>query len=294
MKEGAFTTMEIQNMKQQSFSFEFFPPRTEKGIENLTKVRNTLAELNPAFFSVTYGAGGSTQDSTFKTVLDSQKETGIPTAPHLSCVGSSRKHIRQILLDYKENDINRIVALRGDLPSGMQDIGDFKYANELVEFIRQETGDYFQIEVAAYPEMHPQAVNYQTDIKNFSRKINAGANQAITQYFYNADAYFYFIDSLAKAGIEIPVIPGVMPITNFVNLARFSDGTGAEIPRWLRKRLEGYGDDVNAIQDLGFEFITKMCEQLLKGGAPGLHFYSMNKVEPSMAIWNALNLSLRK
>ena len=281
-------------MKQQSFSFEFFPPKTEKGIENLTKVRNTLAELNPAFFSVTYGAGGSTQDSTLKTVLDTQKETGVPTAPHLSCVGSSREHIRQILLDYKENNINRIVALRGDLPSGMQDIGDFKYANELVEFIRQETGDYFQIEVAAYPEMHPQAVNYQTDLKNFSQKVNAGANRAITQYFYNTDAYFYFIDSLAKAGIEIPVVPGIMPITNFVNLARFSDGTGAEIPRWLRKRLEGYGDDINAIQDLGFEFVTKMCEQLLKGGAPGLHFYSMNKVEPSMTIWNELNLSSRK
>lgn len=278
-------------MKHQSFSFEFFPPKTDKGIESLTKVRNTLAKLDPAFFSVTYGAGGSTQDSTFKTVLDTQKDTGIPTAPHLSCVGSSKEQIRNILTGYKDNGINRIVALRGDLPSGMQDIGELQYANELVEFIRKETGDYFQIEVAAYPEMHPQAPNYQTDIENFIRKFHAGADRAITQYFYNPDAYFYFIDSLAKAGVNNPVIPGIMPITNFVNLARFSDGTGAEIPRWLRKRLEGYGDDLDSIQKLGQEFVTKMSEKLLQGGAPGLHFYSMNKVEPSMTIWNELGLS---
>ena len=278
-------------MKQKSFSFEFFPPKTDKGIETLTKVRNTLAELNPAFFSVTYGAGGSTQDSTFKTVLDTQKETGIATAPHLSCVGSSKEQIRDILMGYKNNGIDRIVALRGDLPSGMQDIGEFHYANELVEFIREETGDHFQIEVAAYPEIHPQAENYQADIENFARKIHAGADRAITQYFYNPDAYFYFIDSITKARINKPVIPGIMPITNFVNLARFSDGTGAEIPRWLRKRMEGYGDDFDSIQKLGLEFVTKMSEQLLQGGAPGLHFYSMNKTEPSMTIWKTLGLS---
>ena len=277
-------------MKKKSFSFEFFPPKTEKGIESLAKVRNTLTELNPDFFSVTYGAGGSTQDSTLKTVLDTQKETTIPTAPHLSCVGSSKQQIREILLEYKKNDVNRIVALRGDLPSGMQDIGEFHFANELVEFIRQETGDYFQIEVAAYPEMHPQATNYQTDIDNFIRKINAGADRAITQYFYNPDAYFHFVDSLRKLGVDTPIVPGIMPITNFMNLARFSDGTGAEIPRWLRKRMEGYADDTDSIQKLGLEFVTKMCEQLLKGGAPGLHFYSMNKVEPSKTIWQALDL----
>ena len=277
-------------MKKKSFSFEFFPPKTEKGIESLTKVRNTLTELNPDFFSVTYGAGGSTQDSTLKTVLDTQKETTIPTAPHLSCVGSSKQQIREILLEYKKNDVNRIVALRGDLPSGMQDIGEFHFANELVEFIRQETGDYFQIEVAAYPEMHPQAANYQTDIDNFIRKINAGADRAITQYFYNPDAYFHFVDSLRKLGVDTPIVPGIMPITNFTNLARFSDGTGAEIPRWLRKRMEGYADDTDSIQKLGLEFVTKMCEQLLKGGAPGLHFYSMNKVEPSKTIWQVLDL----
>ena len=278
-------------MKQQSFSFEFFPPKTEKGIDNLTKVRKTLAELNPAFFSVTYGAGGSTQDCTLKTVLDTQKETGIPTAPHLSCVGSSKEQIRKMLLEYKNNGINRIVALRGDLPSGMRDIGEFHYANELVEFIRQETGDHFQIEVAAYPEIHPQASNYQSDIENFVKKINAGADRALTQYFYNPDAYFHFVDSLAKVGIDTPVVPGIMPITNFINLARFSDGTGAEIPRWLRKRLEGYGDDTDSIQKIGLEFVTKMCDQLLEGGAPGLHFYSLNKVEPNKTIWKALDLS---
>jgi len=277
-------------MKAQSFSFEFFPPKTEKGIENLAKVRDEFATLNPAFFSVTYGAGGSTQDSTINTVITTQKESGIPTASHLSCVGSSAEQIRDILALYKENGINRIVALRGDLPSGMRDIGDFQYANDLIAFIRKETGDYFQIEAAAYPEMHPQAKNYQTDIKNFARKMNAGADRAITQYFYNPDAYFYFVDSVTKAGVDDPVVPGIMPITNFVQLARFSDGTGAEIPRWLRKRLEGYGDDLDSIQKLGNEFVTTMCEKLLAGGAPGLHFYSMNRVEPSKTIWNDLGL----
>jgi len=278
-------------MEQQSFSFEFFPPKTEKGIESLSKVRSTLAELNPDFFSVTYGAGGSTQDSTFKTVLDTQKETGISTAPHLSCVGSSKEQISDILTGYKNNGINRIVALRGDLPSGMQDIGELQYANELVEYIRKVTGDHFQIEVAAYPEMHPQATTYQSDIENFAKKMNAGADRAITQYFYNPDAYFHFVDSVAKSGINQPIIPGIMPITNFVKLARFSDATGAEIPRWLRKQMESYGDDMESIKKLGLEFVTDMCERLLTGGAPGLHFYSMNQVEPSMSIWKELGLS---
>jgi len=278
-------------MKKQSFSFEFFPPKTDKGIENLKKVRNELADLNPNFFSVTYGAGGSTQDCTMNIVLEIQQETGIPTASHLSCIGSSEDQIRQMLKTYQESGINRLVALRGDLPSGMRDIGDFKYANELIEFIRKETGDYFQIEVAAYPEMHPQAPNFQTDIDNFARKMNAGADRAITQFFYNADAYFYFMDSLEKIGLDVPVLPGINPITNFVQLARFSDGTGAEIPRWLRKRLEGYGDDLESIQKLGLEFVTDMCEKLISQGVPGLHFYSMNRVEPSMTIWNNLGLS---
>ena len=278
-------------MTQESFSFEFFPPKTQKGVESLASVRKTLAELNPDFFSVTYGAGGSTQDSTKNTVIQTQAETGIPTASHLSCVGSSEEHIRSILNTYQKHNINRLVALRGDLPSGMRDLGDFQHANDLVEFIRKETGDYFQIEVAAYPEMHPQADNYQTDIENFARKANAGADRAITQYFYNTDAYFYFVDSVRKAGVEIPILPGIMPITNFSNLARFSDGTGAEIPRWLRKRLEGYADDNDSIEKLGLEFVTKMCDRLLQGGAPGLHFYTMNKLEPSISIWKALGLS---
>lgn len=278
-------------MKKQSFSFEFFPPKTDKGAENLAKVRDALATLKPAFFSVTYGAGGSTQDCTLQTVLDIQKQTGIPAAPHLSCVGSSKSQIREIINIYKDNGINRIVALRGDLPSGMQDIGEFQYANELVAFIREETGDHFKIEVASYPEMHPQAPDFQTDLENYANKIRAGADRSITQYFYNSDAYFYFVDSCEKMGVDAPVVPGIMPITNFVQLARFSDGTGAEIPRWLRKRLEGYGDDLESITALGTEFVTKMCDRLLTGGAPGLHFYTMNKVEPSRTIWTNLGLS---
>jgi methylenetetrahydrofolate reductase (NADPH) len=278
-------------MNKPSFSFEFFPPKTEKGAANLIKVRNKLTTLNPEFFSVTYGAGGSTQDCTLQTVIEIQQESGIEAAPHLSCIGSSEDQIRDILKTYQENGIKRIVALRGDLPSGMQDIGQFHYANELVEFIRKETGDHFHIEVAAYPEMHPQAINFQTDLDNFARKIRAGSDSAITQYFYNADAYFHFVDSCEKRGLDVPIVPGIMPITNFVQLARFSDGTGAEIPRWLRKRLEGYGDDLESIQELGLEFVTKMCEQLLAQGIPGLHFYSMNRSEPSMTIWKNLGLT---
>lgn len=280
-------------MNTPSFSFEFFPPKTDKGIENLKKVRTTLAELKPEFFSVTYGAGGSTQDCTLSTVIDIQQHSGIEAAPHLSCIGSSAEQIRDILSTYKENGIKRIVALRGDLPSGTRDIGEFQYANELVEFIRAETGDYFTLEVAAYPEMHPQATSFQSDLMNFAKKVSAGANSAMTQYFYNTDAYFRFVDSCSDIGIDTPIIPGIMPITNFTQLARFSDATGAEIPRWLRKRLEGFGDDLEAINKLGLDFVTEMSDKLLAGGAPGLHFYSMNRVEPSLSIWNNLGLSER-
>ena len=277
-------------MSTQKFSFEFFPPKTEKGIKNLKAVREELATLNPAFFSVTYGAGGTTQEATLETVINIQKESGIDTAPHLSCIGSSKEQIRDILHTYKSNGVTRIVALRGDIPSGMQDIGDFHYANELVDFIRQETGDYFHLEVAAYPEKHPQAVSYETDLKNFARKIQAGSNSAITQYFYNIDAYYYFVDDCRKLGIDAPIVPGIMPITNFTNLARFSDACGAEIPRWLRTRLEGYGDDLDSIQKLGTEFVTQMCAKLLAQDIAGLHFYTMNRVEPSMTIWKNLGL----
>jgi len=275
-------------MTKTPVSFEFFPPKTEKGEENLRAVRSELATLNPEYFSVTYGAGGSTQDCTLKTVIEIQQESGIEAAPHLSCVGSSKEQIRDILATFKENDIKRIVALRGDLPSGMQDIGELKYANELVSFIREETGDYFHIEVAAYPEMHPQASNFEADLKNFARKVKAGSNSAITQYFYNIDGYYRFVDSCEKLGLDTPIVPGIMPITNFTQLARFSDSTGAEIPRWLRKRLEGYADDLDSIEKLGTDFVTEMCTKLLEQGVPGLHFYSMNRTEPNMKIWKSI------
>ena len=274
----------------KKYSFEFFPPRTEQGAKNLRKVLKKFAALNPDFFSVTYGAGGSAQNITLDTVVEMQKESNIEAAPHLSCVGSTHEQIREILQTYKDADVKRIVALRGDLPSGYRNYGQFHYANELVEFIRKETGDHFSIEVAAYPEMHPQAESMQADLKNFARKVNAGANSAITQYFYNPDAYFYFLEGCKAEGIDAPVFPGIMPITNFTQLARFSDGTGAEIPRWLRTRLEGYGDDMESIRELGLEFVTQMCEKLLEGGAPGLHFYSMNKSEPCLTLWDNLGL----
>ncbi len=278
-------------MQNHSYSFEFFPSKTAAGVESLAKVSDELSTLNPNFFSVTYGAGGTTQDATIDTVISTQERTGIPTAPHLSCIGSEREQIRDLLMLYKEKGINRIVALRGDLPSGMRDIGEFNFANDLVEFIRKETGDHFHIEVAAYPEKHPQSKNYDLDIENFASKVKAGANRAITQYFFNADAYFHFVDKLQKMQIDIPVLPGIMPITNFTQMARFSDAIGAEVPRWLRKQFESYGDDQESIKQLGNEFITKMCQQLMDNGAPGLHFYSMNKIEPSKTIWNNLGLS---
>lgn len=274
-----------------TFSVEFFPPKTDKGADNLRKVYGELSKLNPRFFSVTYGAGGSTQDRTLDTVLEIQRQHGLEAAPHLSCVGADKAQIRDLLSLYRENDIKHIVALRGDMPSGMGGFGELRYANELVEFIREETGDHFHIEVAAYPEMHPQAQNFEHDIKYFVNKMNAGADSAITQYFFNADAYWHFVDECEKQGMTKPIIPGIMPITNYYQLARFSDMCGAEIPRWLRKKLESYGDNSEAIQAVGREFITLLCENLLETGAPGLHFYSMNKVEPTMGIWQDLGLS---
>lgn len=277
-------------MNEHSYSFEFFPSKTAAGAESLARVSNELSALKPNFFSVTYGAGGTTQDATIETVIDTQQRTGVPTAPHLSCIGSERGQIRDLLTHYKDHGVNRIVALRGDLPSGMRDIGEFSFANDLVEFIRSETGGHFQIEVAAYPEKHPQAKNFNIDVEHFANKVKAGADRAITQYFFNADAYFHFVDKLQKMQIDIPVLPGIMPITNFTQMARFSDAIGAEIPRWLRKQFEAYEDDQASIQQLGNEFITTMCQQLLDYGAPGLHFYSMNKAEPSKTIWHNLGL----
>ncbi|WP_339489663.1 methylenetetrahydrofolate reductase [NAD(P)H] [Pseudomonas sp. EL_65y_Pfl2_R95] len=277
--------------QERRFSFEFFPTKTEAGHEKLMANARQLATYNPDFFSCTYGAGGSTRDRTVNTVLQLDSEVKVSTAPHLSCVGDSKAELRELLNLYKSNGIKRIVALRGDLPSGMgMASGELRYANELVAFIREETGDHFHIEIAAYPEMHPQARNFEDDLANFVRKAKAGANSAITQYFFNADSYLYFVDRVRKMGVDIPIVPGIMPITNYSKLARFSDACGAEIPRWVRKQLEAYGDDIESIQSFGEQVITEMCEQLLQGGAPGLHFYTLNQSEPSLAIWNNLKL----
>lgn len=275
----------------RSFSFELFPPKTEKGFENLKSAVNQLNALNPEFFSVTYGAGGSTQERTFSSV-DWLREQQIETAPHLSCIGSNREEILQILDRYHGQEIRRLVALRGDLPSGagLGSLGELNYANELVELIKERYGDHFYIEVAAYPEFHPQANNAQTDLENFKRKVEAGADGAITQYFYNPDAYFCFVEECSDMGINIPIVPGIMPITNFVQLARFSDACGAEIPRWVRRRLESFGDDLESIRAFGAEVVTELCRRLLDGGAPGLHFYTMNQAAPTLKIWNNLGL----
>jgi len=275
--------------KKPLLSFEFFPPKTPEGVEKLHTTRQQLAQLNPAYFSVTFGAGGSTQDRTLETVLEIQGE-GRQAAPHLSCIGSTKENIRAILQQYKSHGIRRLVALRGDLPSGSACIGEFRYANELVEFIRQETGDWFHIEVAAYPEFHPQAKNAQDDLLNFKRKVEAGANAAITQYFYNADAYFNFMEECEAMGVSIPVVPGIMPIGNFTQLARFSDACGAEIPRWLRLKLQGYGDDLPSIRALGLDFVTALSDRLLRGGAPGLHFYTLNQAGLVSTVWQRLGL----
>lgn len=289
MKQRRGEVDQIMKSQAQPVSFEFFPTKTLEGAEKLAKVRDNLSVLNPLYYSVTYGAGGSTQEGTINTVM-SIKEAGYPAAPHLSCIGSTRESLKAILDTFISKGINRIVALRGDLPSGHRDVGEFRYANELVEFIRSETGEHFHIEVAAYPEVHPQAKNAAIDLKNFINKMNAGANSAITQYFFNIDAYLYFIDSCQKAGLDKPIVPGIMPITNYSRLAGFSDMCGAEIPRWLAKRLEGYGDDIDSIKALGLEVISNLCEQLLAAGAPGLHFYTLNQSKATLDICHNLGL----
>jgi methylenetetrahydrofolate reductase (NADPH) len=274
-------------METHNFSIEFYPPKTPEGTEKLRATRQQLSLLHPKYFSVTFGAGGTTQDGTLSTVLDILA-AGEQAAPHLSCVGGSRASIRDILLDFKSHGIKRLVALRGDLPSGYGASGEFRHANDLVEFIRLETGDWFHIEVAAYPEVHPQAKSPQDDMDNFARKVRAGANAAITQYFYNADAYFQFVDGARKLGLDIPIVAGIMPITNYTQLMRFSDMCGAEIPRWVRLKLASYGDDTASIKAFGLDVVTQLCERLLAGGAPGLHFYSMNQAAPTTALWQRL------
>ena len=263
-------------MNSNAYSFEFFPPKTAEGMATLRDARAELAKFNPEFFSVTFGAGGSTRDRTMETVLDIQQQ-GLAAAPHISCVSSSKEEIRGLLQAYQAQGIKRLVALRGDLPSGEVSAGDFRYASELVAFIRAETGQHFHIEVAAYPEFHPEAKSPAADVLNLKRKIDAGANSAITQYFYNADAYFHFIDQCAAAGINVPIVPGIMPIYNITQLARFSNVCGAEIPRWLRLRLEEYGDDMASLRAFGIDVVTDLCETLRVFGAPSLHFYTLNR-----------------
>jgi len=284
------TSKSKQNQPKSFYSIEFFPPKTPEGREKLQVTRSELAELEPAFFSVTFGAGGTAQKGTFASVKDIM-DSGNQAAPHLSCIGSTKENIRQTLKDYQNIGVKRIVALRGDVPSAMGGVaGEFRYANELVEFIRTETGNHFHIEVAAYPEFHPQATSAKADLENFKRKVEAGANSAITQYFFNPDAYAYFVENCAKLQMNIPIVPGIMPITNYKQLARFSDLCGAEIPKWIRKRLEGYGDDLESIREFGLEVVVKLCEDLKKQGAPGMHFYCMNKTEPTKKIWKTLAL----
>jgi len=276
-------------MKNIPLSFEFFPPKTADGIANLRETRMQLAKFKPEFFSVTFGAGGSTRDRTMDTVYEIQAE-GLSAVPHISCISSSKQEIRELLTAYKNKGIKRLVTLRGDVPSGEVSVGDFKYAAELVAFIRTETGDWFHLDVAAYPEFHPEAISAAKDIANFKRKVEAGANSAITQYFYNADAYFRFVDSCKKEGIDVPIVPGIMPIYNYTQLARFSSICGAEIPRWLRLRLEAYEDDLPSLRAFGADVVSELCTTLLDSGAPSLHFYTLNQAGIISAIIKNIGL----
>jgi methylenetetrahydrofolate reductase (NADPH) len=281
--------MQSQKKHPRTFSFEFFPPQTPEGVAKLRATRKQLAQLKPKFFSVTYGAGGSTRDRTLETILEIRSD-GMSAAPHISCIGSTQQSVRAMLQRYKDNGIRHIVALRGDLPSGTASAGEFHFANELVAFTRKEFGAYFHIEVAAYPEYHPQARSAADDLLNFKRKIEAGADSAITQYFFNAEAYYHFVDQSEAMGLAIPIVPGIMPISRFTQLARFSDACGAEIPRWIRKKLEGYGDDTASIRAFGLDVITDLCDRLLRAGAPGLHFYTLNQAGQTTTIWQRLGL----
>ena len=268
----------MNKAKQTPISFEFFPPKTPEGAAKLVNVRHELYALKPEFFSVTYGAGGSTQDGTLQQVQAILSE-GFDAAPHFSCIGATRESVREQLAAFKAAGIRRMVALRGDLPRGHGTFGEFRYASELVAFIREETGDYFHLEVGCYPEVHPQAKSPDADLQAYVTKVRAGANSAITQYFYNSDAYFRFVDDAYKLGADIPVVPGIMPIISSTQLMRFSDACGAEIPRWIRLRLQAFGDDTASIRAFGLDVVADLSEQLLNGGAPGLHFYTMNQAQ---------------
>ena len=281
--------MDSQKKYPRAFSFEFFPPKTPQGMEKLSATWQQLAQLKPRFFSCTYGAGGSTRDHTLDTVLEIQA-AGHKAAPHLSCIGSSRSEIAATLDLYRSKGIDHLVALRGDLPSGSASAGELRYASELVSFIRERTGEHFHIEVACYPEFHPQARSARDDLLHFKAKIDAGANAAITQYFFNSDAYFRFLDDCEALGIAVPIVPGIMPIANFSQLARFSDACGAEIPRWLRLKMQSFGDDAASVRSLGLDVVTELCDRLLAAGAPGLHFYTMNQAGLTSTIWQRLGI----
>ena len=274
---------------RQLLSLEFFPPRTAEGIEKLRVTRRQFAQLKPAFCSVTFGAGGSTREGTLAAVQEIRAE-GMEAAPHISCIGGTRAELAEVLGQYRSHGIRHLVALRGDLPSGAMEAGDFRHASDLVAFIRQETGDWFHVDVAAYPEYHPQARNPDADLAAFKQKVEAGANSAITQYFYNADAYWHFVDAAVAAGVNVPIVPGIMPIASFSKLARFSDACGAEIPRWIRLKLESYGDDGASMRAYGLDVVTDLCDGLLARGAPGLHFYTMNQAALTTTIWHRLGL----
>jgi methylenetetrahydrofolate reductase (NADPH) len=276
-------------VREGTFSFEFFPPKTPDGVAKLRAARSQLAQLRPAFCSVTFGAGGSTREGTLETVREMLGE-GLPSAPHISCIGGSRQSLRDVLSQYRSHGVDHVVALRGDLPSGSVDAGEFRYATDLVTFIREETADHFHVDVACYPEYHPQARSPQEDLDHFERKVRAGADSAITQYFFNRDAYWSFVDACAARGIAIPIVPGIMPIQSAARLARFSDACGAEIPRWIRRKLEGFGDDTASIRAFGLDVVTDLCAKLLEEGAPGLHFYTLNSAGLTSTIWQRLGL----
>jgi methylenetetrahydrofolate reductase (NADPH) len=280
--------MKSQQQYAQKISLEFFPPRTPEGMEKLKTVIQDFGQFSPDYMSVTYGAGGTTQEKTLDTVRYIQSETAYDAAPHLTCIGATHESVLALLDTYQEIGVKRIVALRGDLPSGMMDPGEFKYASDLVAFIRQERGDAFHLEVAAYPETHPQARNCEIGIKWFKHKVEQGADSAITQYFFNLDSYLQFVDNCEKHGIDLPIVPGIMPITNYENLVRFSQGCGAEIPRWLKCRLESFEDDKESLLAFGQEVVQTLAQKLLDAGSPGLHFYSMNQTQPTLDIVKSL------
>lgn len=280
----------MQTLKPLSISFEFFPPKTQESLVQLVDEAKELAQCNPLFMSVTYGAGGSTRQGTIETIETIKQQTTMRMAPHLTCIGSTRAEVVEILQHYVEMGVHRVVALRGDLPAGMHNTGDLHYASDLVALIREVTGNHFHIEVAAYPEIHPQALSVNEDLQSLKRKYESGADSAITQYFFNPDAYFYYLDECEKLHINMPIIPGIMPITQFTRLARFSDMCGAEIPRWIRKRLESYSDDLESIKAFGLDIVTTLCADLINGGAPGLHFYTMNKAEATILLLQNLGL----